>query len=228
MAQRQQDRQGNRQRGGGGQAKVFVSLPSSGEAISKGIKSGTYNLTLLLGLTGPQPQFAIPVKIFVNDKQIALINIAQTGERNLREIKLDLSKPVEVRIEKAGFPNESDRLTLDPKDHKVKSATTPAHEDEGSRRLVVAVSRLRADRTHLVDFRTMDENGIPEGDVILIQAGQQIMVNGKLCPDGECDYPIPDEGTAIAVIQLLDADGQVIFWSAKSRERVVKSLLKEP
>ncbi len=183
MARRQQQQQRyNRGQGGGGAQRIFVSVPSSGDVVKKGRKTGIYDIAIRVGLTGPQPSHSTPVKVFINGVEVALIQVQNTADHSFPGIKLDESKPAEVRVQKAGYPTDADSFTVQADWIKKagKSAVTPAHAvQERPKRLKVSPGRVRPDSTNPLTISTYDLSGNPESVTVNIDAGQKLTVDGN-------------------------------------------------
>ncbi|MDP3993791.1 MAG: hypothetical protein U1C57_01305 [Candidatus Doudnabacteria bacterium] len=210
-----------RQGGGGGgqQARVYISevkITKSKE------KSGTFDIELTLGHTRQNDyNVSIPTRIFVQERYIAYTNVKLGTKETFTGIKLDLSKPIEVKIVKIGFPNEFDTLPVDT--GKIEGFELPAHKE----RLDVKVLSPDNNGFHPVLFVTRDKEGkLGEGTVSVECNAELTIMDWERKTMAPCRFKTTDSGSLTLYIKP-SARAVAVFVHEESGERKTRLLQKK-
>ena len=182
--QPQNKNQKNRSKKGGGgpPVKVFVAKPAGGDAVSAGSKPGVYNVALRWGINPPNSNQAVLTKIFIQDKEIDLVQaLALVQERTFPNVKLDLTKKITVRIEKAGNPTEKDEIELSADEKKLKKSAAAHQSKSDKKRIRVSLVDFQ-DGVNQVTVETFDATMKPEAGNVRIPARGINILGGQNFP----------------------------------------------
>jgi|GEM_PF-3983695 len=92
----------------------------------KSVGDGLYDVTVILGLNVTHKlKHAVVIKVTIQGTQIDAVPITEKKEHTFPKVKLDLTKPVKVDVEKGGDPKVKDSVTLSLPDELKTSATSP-------------------------------------------------------------------------------------------------------
>src|SRR3954465_10412654 len=87
--------------------RLFVSTTPADIKINP---AGKYDIKIKAGHNHDEADKEIPARIFVQNVPVGLVNIKGQSDHTIPDVSLDLSKPIKVRIERAGYKNEGDEI----------------------------------------------------------------------------------------------------------------------
>ena len=79
--------------------------------ITAGSKKGLYNVSVKMRHNHDDHDKIIPTKVFIQGLPIGLVDVAGDAEFTFTDVPLDRSKPVRVKIERAGY-HEGDEIEI--------------------------------------------------------------------------------------------------------------------
>lgn len=231
---------GNKKNRGDGGPRIFISkvTDSSGsvrkDAVKRGDKIGTYDITVLIGLDR-DANFSVPVEVLANGEQIALLDVKERKEYPFKGLKPDDKDQIAIFVKRASdSADKGHGVVFRKTDLEKAKKTTTAHAQSaatGPQRLKVRVGRQRPDGSHQVDMETYDEHGQLEGAKnVIIDPGQEFILRDNmdnilvspamLKAQGKRSYThtTTDGGRATIFLELLEADTRVPFVHEDSGE----------
>ncbi len=191
--------------------RVFVDFPDDNQILSEGSK-GKHIIKVRLGQSTDNPQIAIRTKVFLvnGDKrwQVKSVNVETPQDVTLDEVSLDLTQPVFVEVEKAGYADSKegkDRVQV-PTDSVKKSAPKTSLKRIASK----FVSFATPGSPNYIEVFKKDENGNPVGGNIRVVLGQTGKINNDVVT-GFKDVTVNNTGVETLAITLDERDAVVVI-----------------
>jgi hypothetical protein len=203
MAEGKKPAHGNRD------AKIPVYVFGKSDSIQQR-PDGKFDVTLVLGQNRAKAH-PVMVKITIQGKPVDVVSVGEKTEVVCKGLELDLSKPVEVKVEKAGEPQNNDRTELTvPADLKPSSKTDKSGGKSGIDFEPFAALNPDADGNFLVRFNAT-KDGKPAVHGFVVTASQHLtivqgdetkegtMLRFETAADGTCCLKIGFPGTECTI-----------------------------
>lgn len=203
------------------QSRVFVDLPD-GNVITKGSKKDHYLLRIKVGLASGSDSTRTRIYVINGENRMHVKSheVKTTVDLDLPEVKLDLTKPVQVEVEKAGHGNAPDaRDFLDIPRHSVQDNTSQSSKAANAKLLETKFIRFaQGGQAGLILVTKKDKDGKPCGGDIEVFLGQGGRIDSQTTVTGKGTAKVPNSGRHTLEVYLGERDGVVVITDPSTGE----------